>query len=133
VHHRRDQLLPVVERLPGRAGLGCDLAVPGHRRRQLPRQGRERVRPARQREPDHHQVLQVDDRLGQQAVRRVRAAGPPDRQAEVPGRRQPVARLLDRRRERATGAVLAGRHGGARLVGRAALRVEHQLRRPAAR
>ena len=41
VHHRRDQLLPVVERLPGRAGLGRDLAVPGHRRRRLPGQGRE--------------------------------------------------------------------------------------------
>ena len=30
-----------MERLPRRAGLGRDLAVPGHRRRHLPGQGRE--------------------------------------------------------------------------------------------
>ena len=43
-------LLQVVERLPGRAGLGRDLAVPGHRRRHLSGQGRERVRQARHRD-----------------------------------------------------------------------------------
>ena len=58
-------------------------------------------------------LLQVDDRLGQQAVRRVRAAGQPDRQAEVRRRRQPLARLLDRRRQRREGAHLARRHGRA--------------------
>ena len=110
-------LLQVVERLPGRAGLGRDLAVPGHRRRHLPGQGGERVRQARHRAADHHPLLQVDDRLGQQAVRRVRAAGQPDRQAEVRRRRQPVARLVDRRRQRRPGPLLARRRGRARLAG----------------
>ena len=109
VHHRRDRLLQVLERLPGRAGVGRDLAVPRHRRRRLPGQGRERVRRAGQREPDHHPVVQVDDLLGQQAVRHVRAAGQPDRQAEVPRRRQPLAGLVHRRRQRREGALLARR------------------------
>ena len=60
VHHRRDELLQVVERLPRRAGLGRDLALPGHRRRQLPDQGGEQVRQPRHRAAVDHPVLQVD-------------------------------------------------------------------------
>ena len=56
----------------------------------------------------------------------VRAAGQADRQAAVHRRRQPVARLLDGRRQRPAGAVLAGRPGRPRLVGFAALRRQHR-------
>ena len=69
-------------------------------------------------------------RLGQQAVRRVRAAGQPDRQAEVHRRRQPLARLVDRRASTAQRVhVLARRRGRARQLGLAALRREHRVRR----
>ena len=104
VHHRRDQLLQLVERLPGRAGLGRDLALPGHRRRRAtwprPRPSTTSSAPSRRPPPGSYKWTH---RLGQQAVRRVRAAGQPDRQAEVRRRRQPLARLLDRRRERREG------------------------------
>ena len=42
VHHRRDELLPSWSGFQRRAGLGRDLAAPGHRRRGLPGQGRGR-------------------------------------------------------------------------------------------
>ncbi len=110
--------------------MGRRLALPRHSGRVLPHQGRVVLRQPGHRAAVDHEVVQVDDRLGRQVVRVLRAAGQAHRQAAVRRRRQPLAGLLDRRRERPEGPLLPRWRGRARPVGVAALRGEHGLRRP---
>ena len=68
--------------------------------------------------------------MGRQELRHLRPARDGDRQAAVRRRREPLARLLDRRGERSTRRLLPRRAGRARLVGVPALRGEHRVRGP---
>ena len=99
LHHRRGRRLQLVERLQRRAGLGRDLAVPRHRATP-PSSTKAQSYYANLSQPaaDHHQVVQVDARLGRQVLWQLRAAGQAHRHAAVPRRRAALARLVDGRR-----------------------------------
>ncbi len=130
LHHRRAELLHLVQRLLGRDRAGRHLALPGDRDRQLAEHRRDRLREPAAGQPVHAARVQLDDQLGRRQLRRLHPAGRAHRPGAVRRRRRALPGLVDHRRERLEGQLLARRRGLPGPVGLAAVLRQRRVRSP---